>query len=454
MKKLLAMLLAMTMVVSLVACGTEPKETKPEETKGTVEAEDDKTEPAAPTDEDVMLRFVWWGNQVRTDRTNAALDLYEEQNPNVKIDRMAYQWTDYWTVNATSAAGDALPDIMQQDYAYIEQYVATDDLVDLTPYIESGAMDCSQIAQSVMDTGMVGDGVYAICAGVNAPSLVYNKTLTDKLGIEVPDNMTMDDFAKVSKEIYEKSGVKTNYAYGESENLPTYWVRSLGYDSFWKDGGLKMEAADDIVGWFEFCLKGVEEGWMMDPAVSAEGANAVETNALVYYTTPETQSWMVIAFSNMVEGYAAPAATNGDELAITCWPSNDPAASNYLKSSQFFSVTTDTKAEAEAVDVVNFMVNDIGANEITLAERGIPASANVADAIAPKLSKSQQDVITYLNEVVTPNCSTIFPPLPDGTSEVVKLIGELIESVLYKAKTPAEAAEELFTKGNDIMAGN
>ena len=50
--------------------------------------------------------------------------------------------------------------------------------------MESGALDLSKVPQNIIDTGKVGDGLYAICAGVNAPAMLYNKTLTDSLGIE------------------------------------------------------------------------------------------------------------------------------------------------------------------------------------------------------------------------------------------------------------------------------
>ena len=92
-----------------------------------------------------------------------------------------------------------MPDIVQMDYKYIQQYVNNDLLVDLTPYIENGTIDVADCNEDVLNSGKVGDGLYAICNGINAPALLYNKTALDEAGITVKDNMTMDEFIALCK---------------------------------------------------------------------------------------------------------------------------------------------------------------------------------------------------------------------------------------------------------------
>ena len=75
--------------------------------------------PAIGQDEPVELRIAWWGSQDRHDRTIAAIELYEEENPNVTIVYEFSGWDDHWTKMSTQAAGNNLPDIMQQDYSRI-----------------------------------------------------------------------------------------------------------------------------------------------------------------------------------------------------------------------------------------------------------------------------------------------------------------------------------------------
>ena len=64
-----------------------------------------------PKEETVELRIAWWGSQNRHDRTIAAIELYEEENPNIDIVYEFNGWEDHWTKLATQAAGGKLPDI-------------------------------------------------------------------------------------------------------------------------------------------------------------------------------------------------------------------------------------------------------------------------------------------------------------------------------------------------------
>ena len=45
----------------------------------------DKGKAEEDGDEIVELTFAWWGSQIRHDRTQQEIDLFEEQNPNIKI---------------------------------------------------------------------------------------------------------------------------------------------------------------------------------------------------------------------------------------------------------------------------------------------------------------------------------------------------------------------------------
>jgi multiple sugar transport system substrate-binding protein len=45
-----------------------------------------------------------------------------QKNPNVKINVEFTDWTGYWDKLSAMAAGGNLPDIIQQDYAYITQW--------------------------------------------------------------------------------------------------------------------------------------------------------------------------------------------------------------------------------------------------------------------------------------------------------------------------------------------
>lgn len=454
MKKKIVLLMSCCMAAAALAgCGGNSANATPAATQAPATTQ---AATAAPSKEasggsgDVKLTMSWWGNQVRNERTQAALDLYSQQNKGVMIEGQFSEWSDYWNKLATSAAGQALPDIVQMDYMYIDQYVKNGLLVDLKPYIEKGALDVSNISENTMASGIVDGGVYAICAGINSPAMMYNKTLLDENGITVKDYMTIDDFEAVCRQVYEKTGYKTSIVYGTAQTYLDYFMRAYDVVLF---GDKKMGGkAEDYIPFFQMYEIGLKEGWLIDPGVFAEiSIGSVEQDPLVYGSSPETMSWCAFANSNQLTAVQN-AAPEGVTIGMTTWPSPDPKKSGYLKSSQFFSIGAHTKNPDEAVKVLDYLTNSSDANNILLGERGVPASSKIAEELSPKMDAINQEIIRYINEVVTPNSSPINPPQPDGASEVFNLLNQVQEQLCYGTYDSKTAAEEFFNSANKIMS--
>ncbi len=456
MKRKLALLAAAAVTAATLAgCGSSSAtgETASNSDTAAETATTQSAESSEGSSGSASLTMAWWGNQTRNERTQKIIDLYTEQNPGVAIDGQFSEFNDYWNKLATAAAGHSMPDIVQMDYKYLNQYVSNGLLVDLKPYIEDGTIDTSDANQDVLNSGMVDDGLYALCNGINAPALLYNKTLLDENGITVKDNMTMDEFIQVSKEIYEKTGYKTNLCYNQNEQWLEYFLRADDI-VLYEDGKLGGDSADPYVDFFKLYEDGIADGWVIDPSVFAERSiGSVEQDPLVYGSSPETMSWCAFAYSNQLTATVA-AAPEGTEIGITTWPSADPVKSDYLKPSQFFAISSDSKNPEEAAKILNFITNSVDCNNILLGERGIPLSSKVADAIAPNLDADTQRVITFVNEVVSPNSSQVNPPSTNGASEVNDLINKLQEQVCYGQMTAEDAGKQLFEQGNQIMASN
>lgn len=447
-KKIAAATMVGAMALSLAACGGS-------NTASASTAADAATSEAAAdsnTSGEKKLTVTWWGNQTRNERTISTLNLYAEQNLGVTFDPQVAEWADYWNKLATASAGKALPDIIQMDYKYLDQYIKNGLLTDLTPYVEDGTLDVSNIDEGILNAGKGSDGgLYAICIGENAPALVYNKTLLDENGITVKDNMTVDEFKALCKEVYEKTGYKSNYYYNQGENNLEYVLRAKDITLF-ENGKLGAASADDFNQYFGVFEDGIKEGWMLSASSFAErNIGTIEQDPLVYGSDPANRSWCTFLWTNSLSAIKA-AAPEGMELGITTWPSDDAKKSNYLKPGQFFCVSSDSKDPVEAAKVIDFFTNSVDANKILLAERGVPASTVVADAIAPDLDAGTQSGMAFIKNVIAPNCSQINAAPPEGTSEVVNLLKQLEEQLCYGQITAQEASEQFFTQGNAFLA--
>ena len=218
-KKFIAAAMAGTMALSLAACGGSSASTG--ESTAASTSTDTVASSAAETSASGSMSVAWWGNQTRNERTQQVLDTYGEAN-GISFDGQFAEWSDYWNKLATASAGHTLPDVVQMDYSYLQQYVSNGLLVDLTPYVEDGTLDVSNVSETVLNSGKVDGKLYAIPLGVNVPAVMYNKDLLDENGIEIHDNMTLDEFYDVCREVYEKTGYKTDVFYGNGADYCAY----------------------------------------------------------------------------------------------------------------------------------------------------------------------------------------------------------------------------------------
>jgi len=399
---------------------------------------------------DTNMVFAWWGNQTRNERTSNAITKYQEQNPGVKIEGQFSEWNDYWQKLATNSAGNALPDIIQMDYQYLNQYMNTGLLYDLTEFTKDGTIDTSKWNQNMINAGTMNGKLVAVCAGINAPALVYDKAITDKAGVTIKDNMSIDEFIEASKKIYETTGYKTNIQYGTAQEIFSYWSRADGSILF--NTGKVDAKPENLAKYFKIYEDGEKDGWMLSPTVFAEiTIGSVEQDPLVYGDNPENQSWCTFCWSNQYVAVLK-AAKEGQDIQMTTWPSADPKKSDFLKPSQFFSVSASAKNPKAAAAFINWLTNSEDANNILLGERGIPMNSDIASKVSAQLSENDQKTYTFVNDVVAKNCSDINPPYPDGYTEAGKALNTILEAVCYGQETAEQAGQDLVDQGTAALA--
>lgn len=451
-RRLLAFGMAVVLTGTLAGCGFSAKS---QETQ----------KPAAPATQETTTRgevendssvenheliMAWWGNQTRNERTQKSIDLYMQNNLGVDIEGQFAEWDGYWDKLATMASGGTLPDVIQQHSNYLIQYNEADLLMDLTPYVENGMLDISEISQNVIDLGTVDGKLLAVCSGVGTWGLTYNATLLEENGIEIHDNMTIQEFIDISRAVYEKTGYKTCLSATVSDGaaIMSHILRGAGYE-IWQDSGLGVEKYEDMKIFFDIIELGVTEGWLIDPSVLVE-RNGNEQQPIVYGETPAEKSWCIPSASNVYLSYVS-AAPEGTELKLTTVPSDDIKKSNSVMASQFFSVSNQTKDPDTAIAFLNWMINSTDANSILLGERGVPANDKVVTAISSLVDEPTKNSMSFVNDVVSPNCSGASPATGAKMTEVKDAFGQLYEQLCYGEITSEDAAKTLFEKANAIL---
>lgn len=393
-------------------------------------------------EEPVTLRIAWWGAQGRNDLTVEALEVFQQKNPDIKVEVEYSNWDGYWSKLATQVAGGLTPDVIQMDYGYLAQYACNGVLADLTPYVESGAINTDNVAESVLSSGEVNGKIYAISTGTNALTVCYRTDVAEEAGIEVPKELTLEQFYQMGAEVYEKTGRTMNTLVGI---IPLrQLVRAYGYQLFNDAGdGLGFDDPKYIVRMWQDTLDAIDAGWALDIGEgTADGDHFVLMN----------DSWAKTDWTNVVLSLEQ---DNDCKLELICWPDPEDATvpSTYFKPTMFWAVSDISNAKDAAVKFIDFFTNDPDCADITGSDRGMPISSAIREHIMPNLDETAQKIAEHLNYLGQDGkTSAIMKADPATANEVNALFDQYQEAVLYRQVEDLTAwAQQFMDEANALL---
>ncbi len=406
----------------------------------------------ALAEDPIELRIAWWGSQNRHERTIKVIEMFMQEHPNITITYEPSGWDDHWVKMSTQAAGGNLPDIMQQDYARLEEWVSRGMLYPLDEFVESGVLDFSNVADANLSGGRLDGKLYAVNIGTNSMCWVLDVDAFEKAGIPLPpQNWTWDDFEKIAMELHEKLGI-----WGLGPQLSNEQIWKVIYLSrgewAYADDGKDLGYTDDqpFIDHLKMVYRLQEAGAIPDRATEvAEYASAsVESEPIV-----AGKAAMGFMWSNQLVAVWT-AAGEDRKFVMTHVPRGeaDGPATNYVKPGQFLSVTSQSKHPKEAAMFIDYFTNSVEANKVLMAERGVPISSVVADGLKELLTPAQLEMFEYMARVEKDNSPL---PAPDPVKHAEFRNGvyypEVIDPVLYGQISPEEGAKRLRQLAPEIL---
>ena len=157
MKKLLSLVLALVLTLSLCATAL--------------------AEPVTIT----YAHFSGAGAQEETLKKMIAV--FEEKNPDIKIDLQITGYDDYFTKLATTVGGNNSPDVFEMNMENYLAYMLRGACADLT-----GLVDASSYSEGTMAAVSSDGKLYAVPMSFSTCVLIYNKALFDQAGIAYPND--------------------------------------------------------------------------------------------------------------------------------------------------------------------------------------------------------------------------------------------------------------------------
>lgn len=396
---------------------------------------------ADPTEE-VTLNFTWWGNDDRATRYGEALDLFEEQNPNITVQPTFVDFPNYWTQRSTEAAGRNLPDVMQFDLSYLREYSENNHLLDLTPYLGE-AITTDEIDESLLESGALDGKQVGIPTSTNTLALFYHPSLLEQTGVEAPsEDYTWDEYNEFLAAV-SAAGATTpdgQPIYGGADYTNTFWfflqwLVQQGTTPFNDDGTFGFEEQDML----DF-LALTEDLRASDAVYPVD--RGIQLLPLGGFTVNESAS--EFSWDNFLAGYTADSADENIEmLPVPTGPDGEKAM--FFKPSMLLSAGANTEHPAEAAMLIDFLINDPEVGRIFGTSKGVPATQAQRDAMTLEEGSVDARVVAY-EEAVADHVTEPVPVPVKGFGSIEAEYKRLAEELAYETVTPEQFVETWFAE--------
>lgn len=455
-KRLLAVLLAASMVFGLTACGgSESETTQTGDATQNVTQETSGTETAAPQDEQITLRMAWWGSQNRHDRTVAVIEMYEKENPNVNIEYEFYSFDDYFTKLKTLVASDQVWDIFQLGGNFPEYM---DKIYFLNEFVESGVVNTDKISDAYLKiTQDTAGNQIGLSNGLNTYGIAYDVDMFKAAGVELPAaDWTWDDYAAAARKIADATGHYGSSCFANNDEFIAGCSTYIGQQGkVGEYGFFNLELTDlgfddpsMLAPYIQMRADLIKEGASPDAGAAMEVTN-IENDFLV--TGEAAMAWIAV---NQFPTIYDICKAEGRTLALATIPrvkSNGPAGS-VIQSSQMLCVSKDSAHKEAAAAFISWFQNSTDCNNVLQGERGIPTNSDVLAALKGNASEGQQIMYDYVDLVgtfETPEKINVLSPA--GQDQVVDKYHTYVHQVAAGEMTAEEAAKKTYEAAKNIF---
>lgn len=370
MKKIFALLLALTMVFALCACGGTSAEQPAAEQPAEAPAD-------APADaaEKVTVNVIaaqygqntadWWVGFEKD---------FEDANENIDLVVDVVSWNDIYTVVNTRIANGEAPDILNIDV--FADYQADDLLLPAQDYVS--AETYAKMYPAFLDQSLVDGTVWAVPDLASARALYYNADIFEEVGVEVPT--TWEELTAVAQQIKDFYNGEV-YPWGidmttdEGQAAFAYYVWNNGGDFTDADGNWTLNSAENVEA-IEYAISLVNSGLTnTDPATETryDLQDMFGAGKLAMVIGPNSIPTYCTEGGYTVNYGLASIPTNGDKASVSAGVMDRfMCFDNGYTDAEMAAITT----------FFDFFYDDARYSEWVLMEGFLPATSTGAELVA------------------------------------------------------------------------
>jgi arabinogalactan oligomer/maltooligosaccharide transport system substrate-binding protein len=419
LKRVLSFLLPLTLLSALLlaACGEATNTT--------------------PSSAPVTLTYWYTEGSSETPVILSQIKLFEQQNPNIKINAQLVPFSDANAKFATAAQAGKAPDVLRSEVTWTAQFASLRYLLPIDSYVSQS--DLSDYLPSALSYDKYNGKLYGLPQVTDFLALLYNKAEFAKAGItDAPK--TMSDFEadaiKLVKTKTAKYGFETSGA--SYFALPFFW--SFGGGMIDKDNNILVNDQGSVDG-LSFLLKLQNTDKVMPSKVDFNnGYNNMVADFKDGTTSMIFQGpWEV---SNILTGSAFKDATN---LGIAGIPAGPTGVAGSPTGGQTYVIYAGSKHPAEAYKFISFMSSTASQIAIAKANHTLPTRASAYQ----DSGVSSDPVISGYYAV---RSVAITRPVIPQSGQLFNDFDPNVQAALAGAKSPADALNAVAAKWKTLLA--
>lgn len=400
------------------------------------------------------MRMSWWGADDRHEKTLALLDLYEQNHPEVQFTPNYGGFVGYQDKAVTELSGGGGPDVMQ--IADRLPLIANGSLLQLDPFIESGAIDLSDANSNTVALQQFEGDQYTLPWGLATGVMFYDRKVFDAVGLGAPPNAwTWDEYRETAKAITEAT---PEGVYGSADIWAPAGTRawapfisfllSRGIQPYTPDGQINF-TPEILTEWFTFWQGMLEDGYVPPPSVTAQEAG-FETSPLVTKVAAiyPINSSIASSLQGLTENPLGLTTLPTGLDSVTHLPAEE--FGQYINASITIGGNANTEFAEQVADFINFTLNDPEANKITLMSRGVPLSKSMAELVEPlvtPIEREMSEVVTFVQDNAAPEVVTF--PTADG--EMTTLMQNSHQAIAFGQADIQSTVDQFFTQAARLL---
>lgn len=448
-KRLMSLVSVLLIVALLAACGSSNQGSNVKSNSSS-KGEASSNGGEISGEEQVEIRFAWWGSQGRHDRTLKALELFEQKYPHIKVVPEYSSWDGYWEKLSTQVAARNAPDVMQMSILYIKEYSEREVLGDMNPYVGTQLSIDNLNPDVVANQGTVGGKLTGIPAADNASILLINKEMFNQAGVELPAvDSTWDELFEKSRELKAALGDGMYGVFDASSSLEAFMYYLFSKEDTLYQGNELGYSDDNFRAWLEMWEEARAEGL-------ATAANVTAAALPLSNADPNKDALLkgqvAIYGPTWVASFPAYENVMTENVDMIAYPRVDRTGS-VLQTAMFFSTAAQSKHPEEAALLIDFLVNSEEAADVLETERGLPENKTIRAYLEPKYTERDKKMISML-EHVTGSEPSMYDAGPKGAGEVTSLFEQVVQKHQFGVATIDEVIQEFRVEGNKIFAKN